>query len=57
MLIFCTPAGFEDFMIELSQPVGTPPGPPDMGRLMTAAATFNIDILGPLPAHPDTLVL
>ena len=56
MLIFCTPAGFEDFMIELSQPVGTPPGPPDMGRLLTAAATFNIDILGPLPPHPDTLV-
>lgn len=56
MLIFCSPSGFEDFMLELSEPAGTPPSPPDVDRLMTTAAKFSIDILGPLPPHPETLL-
>jgi hypothetical protein len=53
MLIEATPAGFEDFVLALSEPApasGFPPaGPPDMEKLMAAAARANIEILGPLP--------
>jgi quercetin dioxygenase-like cupin family protein len=48
MLIFATPGGFENFVIEMSEPA-PPTGPPDMAKLMTLAAKYNIDILGPLP--------
>ena len=47
-LILATPAGFEDFVAELSAP--TPPvGPPDMDRLMATAGRYGLEILGPLP--------
>jgi len=49
MLLLCAPAGFEKFVLELCAPVDAVPAPPDMAALMAAAATFNIDILGPLP--------
>ena len=52
MLLLCAPAGFEKFVLELCAPVDAVPGPPDMARLMDAAARFNIDILGPLPDDP-----
>jgi len=43
-----TPAGFEQFMLELSEP--TPPaGPPDFAKLMSVAARYQVEILGPLP--------
>jgi quercetin dioxygenase-like cupin family protein len=48
ILVFATPGGFENFVIEMSEP-GPPTGPPDMGKLMALAAKYNIDILGPLP--------
>ena len=48
-----TPAGFERFVMEMSEPatdVSNPPSaPPNLERLMTVAARYDIDILGPLP--------
>jgi len=53
ILLLCAPAGFERFVIEMSEPaterVLPPPTPPDMGRLMELARKYKIDILGPLP--------
>ena len=46
MLLLCTPGGFDQFVVELSEPA---PAPPDMAKLMTVAAKYSIDILGPLP--------
>lgn len=55
MLILCAPAGFEHFVLEMSEPatdLTLPPPAPDMGRLMAVAAKYKIDILGPLPEEP-----
>ena len=49
MLFLCAPAGFEKFVLELCIPIGAVPAQPDMAKLMAAAASFHIDILGPLP--------
>ncbi len=50
MLLQCFRGGFEHFIIEMCEP--TPPtGPPDMERLMSVAAEYDIDILGPLPEY------
>ncbi len=53
ILILATPAGFEQFILEMSEPakdLAHPPvGPPDMGKLLAVAAQYGIDILGPLP--------
>ena len=53
ILLLNTPAGFEHFVIELSEPAegqSLPPArPPDMEKLMAVAAKYNIQILGPLP--------
>jgi quercetin dioxygenase-like cupin family protein len=46
MLLLCTPGGFEQFVVEMSEPV---PTAPDMAKLMTLAAKYQIDIHGPLP--------
>jgi quercetin dioxygenase-like cupin family protein len=46
--ILATPAGFEQFIIEMSDPE-PPAGPPDMEKLMSLAAKYQIEILGPLP--------
>jgi len=46
MLLLCTPGGFDQFVVEMSEPS---PGPPDMAKLLTLAAKYSIDILGPLP--------
>ena len=58
MLLLCTPAGFEQFVLELSQPLtdpaSPPPPPPDMAKLMAVAAKYQIDILGPLPEQTGT---
>jgi steroid delta-isomerase-like uncharacterized protein len=50
MLVLCAPGGFEKFVIELGKGLDATPAPPDMAELMAAAARFEIDILGPLPA-------
>jgi uncharacterized protein (TIGR02246 family) len=52
MLLMCAPAGFEKFVLELCAPVDAVPAPPEMTKLMAAAARFNVDILGPLPEEP-----
>ena len=53
MLLQATPAGFERFVLALSEPApasGLPPaGPPNMEQLMVEAARAGIEILGPLP--------
>jgi len=50
MLLLCAPGGFEQFVVELSEPA---PAPPDMARLVAVAAKYKIDIHGPLPEGPD----
>ena len=52
MLLLCTPGGFAQFVVEMSEPA---PAPPDMAKLMTVAAKYSIDILGPLPEQTDAL--
>jgi hypothetical protein len=38
----------------MSEGIDAPPSPPDMGKLITLAARYKIDILGPLPEDPYT---
>ena len=52
ILLMCTPAGFERFMLDQATPIDQPPSPPDMAKLMTLAARHEIDIHGPLPDSP-----
>jgi quercetin dioxygenase-like cupin family protein len=53
ILVWCTPAGFERFIVEMSEPASyralPPPAPPDMAKLTALAAKYRIDIMGPLP--------
>jgi quercetin dioxygenase-like cupin family protein len=52
MLLLCAPGGFEQFVLELSEPEagrGVPPSPPDMATLVATAAKYGIELLGPLP--------
>ena len=52
MLILCAPAGFEHFILEMSEPatdLTLPPPAPDMTKLVALAAKYKVDILGPLP--------
>ncbi len=49
MLLLCAPGGFEHFVLELATDATLPPAPPDMAKLMAAAAKYKIDIHGPLP--------
>ena len=52
MLVICTPAGFERFVLDQATPIAEPPSPPDMGRLMALAERHGIEIHGPLPEAP-----
>ena len=54
MLLQATPGGFEQFVIELGQPLADPVGPPDIPRMIETAARYGIDILGSLPEEPET---
>jgi quercetin dioxygenase-like cupin family protein len=49
MLLMCAPAGFERFVLEMSEDLTSPAAPPDMAKLVALAAKYKIDILGPLP--------
>ncbi|MEI9979894.1 MAG: ester cyclase [Edaphobacter sp.] len=51
MLLLCSPAGFEHFVLELGVPFDDFT-PPDMAKLMETAAKYHIDIHGPLPEEP-----
>lgn len=48
-----TPAGFEQFMVEIGEPAQAlnlpPAGEPDVGKMMTLAPKYNLEILGPPP--------
>ena len=58
LVVLVTPGGFERFVVEMSEPASTaalPPGTPDMQKLMTVAAKYKIEILGPLPEEHTTL--
>lgn len=46
ILLMVTPGGFENFVTELWEPA---PAPPDMAKVMSVAATYGLEILGPLP--------
>jgi quercetin dioxygenase-like cupin family protein len=46
ILLMVTPAGFEGFVADLWEPA---PAPPDMAKVMPAAAKYGLEILGPLP--------
>lgn len=52
MLLMCNPGGFEHFVLAQAQPIEQPPTPPDMERLMSLAAQYEIEIHGPLPEEP-----
>ncbi len=55
MLLLCAPAGFEHFVLDMSEPatdLTSPPTPPDMTKLIAFAAKYKIDIHGPLPEQP-----
>jgi steroid delta-isomerase-like uncharacterized protein len=53
MLLLCSPAGFEHFVLEQATDIAAPPSPPDMGKLLELAAKYHIDIHGPLPEPPE----
>jgi steroid delta-isomerase-like uncharacterized protein len=53
MLLMASPGGFDHFVLELAGPLGEPAGPPDMAKVMEAAARFGIQIHGPLPDEPE----
>jgi quercetin dioxygenase-like cupin family protein/ketosteroid isomerase-like protein len=52
MLLLCAPGGFDQFVVEMSEPT---PAPPDMAKLMAVAGKYRVDILGPLPEQPDAV--
>lgn len=49
ILLMTTGSDFADFIGEASVPSDTPPSPPDMAQLLSAAERHNLEILGPLP--------
>jgi quercetin dioxygenase-like cupin family protein len=54
-LLLYTPAGFEQYFVEVGEPareLTLPPAePPNMERLMSLSPKYDIEILGPLPEH------
>jgi quercetin dioxygenase-like cupin family protein len=53
MLVVCTPAGFEQFIMDQATPMVEPPSPPDMNRMIALAERHEIEIHGPLPEAPS----
>jgi mannose-6-phosphate isomerase-like protein (cupin superfamily) len=53
MIVMCTPAGFERFIMDQATPLAeAPPSSPDKERMMMLADRHDIDIHGPLPELP-----
>jgi hypothetical protein len=52
MLVMCTPAGFERFILDQATPIAEPPSEPDMARLMALAQRHEIEVHGLLPEAP-----
>ena len=55
MLVMWAPAGFEGFVLELADDPTSPPSAHDMAKLVSTAAKYKIDILGPLPEDDGSL--
>jgi hypothetical protein len=53
MLVMCTPAGFERFVLDQATPLAEPAPAPDMQRLMALEERHGIEIHGPLPEVPE----
>lgn len=59
LLNLCIPAGFEGFFRALSEPAPAltlppvPDGPPDIPRVLAAAAEHGVEIFGPPPAPTE----
>ena len=49
ILLLVSPGGFERFIKDLSEPAGTFSSAPDIAKLVAVAASYGVDILGPLP--------
>ncbi len=53
LLVLASPGGFEGFIAEVGEPAAElvlpKPSAPDVGKLVTLAAKYRIEILGPLP--------
>jgi len=52
LLLLCSPAGFENFVLDQATEMTDPVTPPDMPRMMELAGQYGIDIHGPLPEMP-----
>ena len=52
MLVMCTPAGFERFILDQATPIAEPAAPPDMARMTALAEQYGIEIHGRLPEAP-----
>jgi quercetin dioxygenase-like cupin family protein len=54
LLQFNFPAGLENFFVEAGEPalepISPPAGPPDFEKLVSTAAKYDVEILGPPPA-------
>lgn len=52
-----TPAGLEQFFVEMGEPAQgltlPPAGPPDIEKLLSLAPKYNFEILGPPPGHAE----
>lgn len=55
LLLLCSPAGFEHFVLDQATDFNSPAAPPDMQKMMELAAKHHVDILGPLPEMPTNL--
>jgi hypothetical protein len=53
MLVMCTPAGFERFVLDQATSIAEPPSPTDTERLMALADRQGIEVHGPLPEVPE----
>ena len=49
MLLLCTPGGFSEFVVEMSEPIPAP----RHGQTHGAGGRMQVDILGPLPEQAD----
>jgi len=57
MLVVCTPAGFEQFIVDQATPIAAPPSPPNRELMMALAERHGIEIHGPLPQAPAELIV
>lgn len=53
MLLLCSPAGFEHFVLEQTTDMAST-AEPDMAKMMELAATYDVDIHGALPDMPES---